>query len=104
VETEGSGRITRVRTTVRRADGTVTRIALFEGGAMAKVVDVHRTDRHGTKLIPMDLEVGDVLDGTSTRLELSSVRVDLAPGELAYELPGALFTEAHLDRRARRER
>jgi hypothetical protein len=85
---------THVRTTVRQADFAVTRLELFDGQELLKVVDVRSTEAAGRYLVPVEAEVLDLRRGTSTTLEVLSYHLDVK-GDL---LPNRLFTAASLGR------
>ena len=85
----------RVRTTVSKEDSVPRSVEFFDRkGKAVKTLDVLEVRRQGSAVVPVKSVMRDLSRGTSTRLEVVDLRVDVSDADL----PSETFTAAYMER------
>jgi Outer membrane lipoprotein-sorting protein len=85
----------RVRSTVSKVDSIPRTVEFFDrGGKAVKTLDVLEVKQQGSTTIPVKSVMRDLSRGTSTRLEVVDLKVDVS----LTELPAETFTAAYMER------
>lgn len=85
----------RLRTTVSKVDSVPRSVVFFDRkGQTVKTLDVLEVQQQGDAVVPVKSVMRDLSRGSSTRLEVVSLKVDVS----LAELPAETFTAAYMER------